>query len=255
MKRTIAAGNWKMHGSRRFIDEYVGELADCLSGFEPAGQVLLFPSFSHLSFLAGALKEAGLGEVVGLGGQTLHTKASGAYTGEVSGEMLADVGAEWVLAGHSERRQYAAESDDLIAEKVGAALRAGLKPMLCVGETETERESGLARDVVIRQLEAVLRHHADGLAAVAYEPVWAIGTGRTATPEIAQEMHGVIRSVLAEHSEALAERLPVLYGGSVKGENARTLFAQKDIDGGLVGGASLEAAEFAEIVRGLDTGQ
>jgi triosephosphate isomerase len=252
MKRGIAAGNWKMHGSRRFIAEYVEALAGCLSGYQPAGQLLLFPSFSHLSVLAEAVNGAGLSGIIGLGGQTLHTEASGAYTGEVSGEMLADLGAGWALVGHSERRQYAAESDALIAEKVGAAVRSGLKPMLCIGETEAEREAGRAHEVVVRQLEAVLSGHADGLAAVAYEPVWAIGTGRTATPELAQEMHAVIRTVLRKHSESLADALPVLYGGSVKGGNARSLFGEPDIDGGLVGGASLDAAEFAEIVRALE---
>jgi len=241
-----------MHGSRRFIAEYVGELAGCLDGYQPDGRVLLFPPFSHLSVLTEALSGAGLGSVIDVGGQTLHTEASGAFTGEISGEMLADLGARWVLVGHSERRAYAAESDALIAEKVGAALRAGLKPMLCVGETEAEREEGRARDVVVRQLAAVLDAHADGLAAVAYEPVWAIGTGRTATPALAQEMHGVIRALLEERSAALAVAMPVLYGGSVKGDNAGTLFAEQDIDGGLVGGASLKAGEFAEIIRALD---
>ena len=250
--RKIAAGNWKMHGSREFVTGYVQSLAERLDGYEPAGRVLLFPAFAHLPVLAEALQSAGLGAAVALGGQTLHAEAEGAFTGEISGEMLADLGAEWVLVGHSERRQYAQETDAQIADKVAGAIRSGLKPMLCVGETEAEREAGQARDVVVRQLEAVLDQHADGLAAVAYEPVWAIGTGRTATPELAQEMHGVIRAVLAERSEALAGNMPLLYGGSVKGDNARTLFAEQDIDGGLVGGASLKADEFTEIIRALE---
>lgn len=252
MTRTIAAGNWKMHGSRRFVAEYVESLAQNLDGYEPVGGVLLFPPAGHLTVLADALAASGLGAAVRIGAQTLHAEAEGAFTGELAGEMLADLGAEWVLVGHSERRQYAAETDEQIAAKVAGAIRAGLKPMLCVGETEAEREAGEARAVVIRQLEAVLAEHADGLAAVAYEPVWAIGTGRTATPELAQEMHGVIRAVLSERSAALAEELPLLYGGSVKGGNARTLFAEQDIDGGLVGGASLKADEFAEIIRALE---
>ncbi len=252
MKRAIAAGNWKMHGSRRFITDFVQSLARSLARYEPAGRILLFPAFGHIAVLAEALKGAGLDSVVSLGGQTLHAEAQGAFTGEVSGEMLADLGADWVLVGHSERRQYAAETDEQIATKVAGAIRAGLNPMLCVGETEAERAAGEARNVVVRQLEAVLAEHADGLAAVAYEPVWAIGTGQTATPALAQEMHGVIRAVLAERSAALAENLPLLYGGSVKGGNARTLFAEQDIDGGLVGGASLQAEEFAEIVRALE---
>jgi triosephosphate isomerase len=252
MKRGIAAGNWKMHGSRRFVADFVESLAENLSGYEPAGKILLFPSFTYLPVLADALEASGLSGAVALGGQTLHTEPEGAFTGEVAGEMLADLGAQWVLVGHSERRQYAEETDAQIAAKAGAAIRSGLSPMLCVGESEAEREAGQARDVVVRQLRAVLEAHANGLGAVAYEPVWAIGTGRTATPELAQEMHGVIRAVLADHSATLAERMPVLYGGSVKGSNARTLFAQQDIDGGLVGGASLNAEEFAEIVRALD---
>jgi triosephosphate isomerase len=250
MKRGIAAGNWKMHGSRRFIAEYVEALAGCLSGYQPAGQLLLFPSFSHLSVLAEAVNGAGLSGIIGLGGQTLHTEASGAYTGEVSGEMLADLGAGWALVGHSERRQYAAESDALIAEKVGAAVRSGLKPMLCIGETEAEREAGRAHEVVVRQLEAVLSGHADGLAAVAYEPVWAIGTGRTASPADAQAVHAAIRTRLAErYDEGLAQAIRLQYGGSVKPANAAELFAQADIDGGLIGGASLEAESFTAIVN------
>ncbi len=252
MKRGIAAGNWKMHGSRRFVTGFAQSLAENLNGYQPAGQILLFPAFAHLSVLAEALAGAGLDGTVAVGGQTLHAEAEGAYTGEVSGEMLADLGARWVLVGHSERRQYAAETDAQIAAKVAGAIRAGLKPMLCVGETEAEREAGQARDVVIRQLEAVLAAHADGLGAVAYEPVWAIGTGKTATPALAQEMHGVIRAVLAERSAELAADMPLLYGGSVKGDNARTLFAEQDIDGGLIGGASLEASQFAEIIRALE---
>lgn len=252
MKPRIAAGNWKMHGSRQFIADYVSELAEHIGGAESAGLVLLFPPAGHLRVLADALEQAGLGGKVSLGGQNLHTQAEGAFTGEISGEMLVDLGAEWVLVGHSERREYALETIEVVAEKTGAALRAGLKPILCIGETESERDSGQAEAVVVRQLTGVLAEHAQGLAAVAYEPVWAIGTGKTATPELAQAMHAVIRETLAGHSTALAERMPVLYGGSVKAENAATLFARQDIDGGLVGGASLKAGEFARIIQALD---
>jgi triosephosphate isomerase len=252
MKRGIAAGNWKMHGSRRFVTDFVRSLAENLGDYRPAGRVLLFPSFGHLALLADALSAEGLDGIIGLGGQTLHAEVEGAFTGELSGEMLADLGAEWVLVGHSERRQYAAETDEQIATKVAGAIRAGLNPILCVGETEAEREAGQARDVVVRQLEAVLDKHPEGPKAVAYEPIWAIGTGRTATPELAQEMHGVIRTVLTGRSAELAENMPLLYGGSVKGNNAKRLFAEKDIDGGLVGGASLKAEEFAEIIRALE---
>lgn len=251
MKPRIAAGNWKMHGSRQFIAEYVSELADHIGAAEPAGLVLLIPPSGYLGVLAEALEQAGLRSKVSLGGQNLHQQAQGAFTGEISGEMLVDLGAEWVLVGHSERREYALETDEVVAEKTGAALRAGLKPILCIGETESERDAGQAEAVVVRQLTGVLADHAEGLAAVAYEPVWAIGTGKTATPELAQAMHQVIRETLAGYSASLATRMPVLYGGSVKAENAATLFARQDIDGGLVGGASLKAREFAGIIRAL----
>lgn len=251
MKRRIAAGNWKMHGSRQFVAEYVSELAEAIGDFDPAGLVLLFPPAGHLSLLAQALEGSGLDGKVELGGQNLHSEAQGAYTGEISAEMLADLGARWVLIGHSERREQALETDAVIVEKAAAAVRAGLQPILCIGETELERESGRAEAVVIRQLESVLASHAEDLAAVAYEPVWAIGTGKTATPALAQQMHRLIRETLGRYSSSLAEQTPVLYGGSVKGENARTLFAEADIDGGLVGGASLKAHEFAQIIRGL----
>ena len=187
-----------------------------------------------------------------IGAQDLHSESEGAFTGEMSGEMLGDLGAGWVLVGHSERREYAGETNELVAEKVAAAIRSGLKPVLCVGETETERDAGMAEGVVVAQLEAVLERcsiEALNEGAVAYEPVWAIGTGKTATPGLAQEMHGLIRGVLASRSIEAAERIPLLYGGSVKGGNAGELFAEQDIDGGLVGGASLQADEFMTIAR------
>ncbi|MGE0623556.1 MAG: triose-phosphate isomerase [Pseudomonadales bacterium] len=252
MRRGIAAGNWKMHGSRRFIADYVRALDGQVQGL--GCLLVLFPPTGYLPVLADALRGSGLGQLVELGAQNLHAEAEGAFTGEMSGEMLADLGARWVLVGHSERREYAGETNELVARKTAAAVRAGLKPMVCVGEREAERDAGEAESVVVEQIESVLAcNGADGLGAIAYEPVWAIGTGRTATPELAEQMHALIRSVLARHS-ARAAALPILYGGSVKGDNAQALFAERDIDGGLVGGASLKADEFLTIARALPGG-
>jgi len=249
MSRGIAAGNWKMHGSRQFVADYVRALDGQVQGL--GCSLVLFPPVGYLPLLAEALRAAGLDRLVDLGAQNLHTEAEGAFTGEMSGEMLVDLGARWVLVGHSERREYAGETNELVAAKTAAALRAGLKPMICVGESEIERDAGSAESVVVAQIESVLnRCGADGLGALAYEPVWAIGTGRTATPELAEQMHALIRSVLKAHSARAAD-LPILYGGSVKGDNAGALFAERDIDGGLVGGASLKADEFLTIARAL----
>ncbi|MEM8765963.1 MAG: triose-phosphate isomerase [Pseudomonadota bacterium] len=252
MNRRIAAGNWKMHGSRAFVADFVRGLEDRVDGL--AARMILFPPLGYLPVLRESLAEAGLTGRVEFGGQNLHPAAEGAFTGEFSGEMLKDLGASWALVGHSERRQYAAESNELVAEKAAAALRAGLRPMICVGEAEAEREAGQAVEVVTAQINAVLDHcGAEALlsAAVAYEPVWAIGTGRTATPELAQEMHAALRGVLRSRDEGLAEKMPILYGGSVKAANAAGLFAEADIDGGLVGGASLDPSEFLGIVGAL----
>ncbi len=248
MRRGIAAGNWKMHGSRQFVADYVRALDGQVQSLECA--VVLFPPVGYLPLLAESLRHLDLDRIVELGAQNLHTEVQGAFTGEMSGEMLADLGARWVLVGHSERREYAGETNDVVAAKTAAALRAGLKPMVCVGESEADRDAGRAEAVVIGQLESVLARCGGELGAIAYEPVWAIGTGRTATPALAEEMHALIRSALANHSAPAAE-LPILYGGSVKGGNAGALFAERDIDGGLVGGASLKAEEFMEIARAL----
>ncbi len=234
-----------MHGDRAFIEAFVHALR---SADLPADvEVLLFPPATYLNELKTLLE----GTAVGVGAQNLHPEPKGAFTGEVAAEMISDLGVAWTLVGHSERRQMFGESDDLVARKYQAALRAGLRPILCVGETLAEREAGNARSVVERQLGTVIGAvDQPGILAsvVAYEPVWAIGTGRTATPAQAQEMHATIRAQLADVSPATADRVPILYGGSVKPDNAAELFAQSDIDGGLVGGASLEAVSFAAIV-------
>ena len=211
--------------------------------------LLLCPPYVYLP----AVREWLQGSPVGLGAQDLCDKAgAGAFTGEVSGAMLRDVGCSHVIVGHSERRALYGESDAVVAAKFQAAQQAGLVPILCVGETLEEREGGQTRAVIERQVKAVL--DAAGVAAlakavVAYEPVWAIGTGRTATPEQAQEVHAFIRGIVAARDATIAAGLSILYGGSVKGANARNLFTMNDIDGGLVGGASLAAAEFLEIFR------
>jgi triosephosphate isomerase len=213
------------------------------------GTMLLCPPFVYLP----AVREWLAGSPIELGAQNLSAKAgTGAFTGEVSGAMLRDVGCTHVIVGHSERRALYGEGDAVVAAKFRAALEVALIPILCVGETLEERENGHTRDVIRRQVEAVL--DAAGTAAfakavVAYEPVWAIGTGRTATPEQAQEVHAFIRGIVAGRDATIATGLSILYGGSVKGANAGNLFAMDDIDGGLVGGASLAAAEFLEIFR------
>jgi len=238
-----------MHGSKAFVADYADALAAALRGVEIARGVdaVLIPPIAYIGDLLGLVVD----ERWSVGAQNLHVETSGAFTGEISGAMIRDLGALWVLTGHSERRAYAAETAAEVASKTAAALHAGLKPIVCVGETLAQREAGQAEQVVRQQLAPVFEMvGAAGMesAAVAYEPVWAIGTGETATPEIAQAMHEVIRRELANLGEGLADAVPVLYGGSVKASNAAELFAQGDIDGALVGGASLDAQEFVAIV-------
>ena len=240
----LIAGNWKMHGDAAFVTEYASALQ--AEGLPRGVAVLLLPPAPYLPALAAAL----LGSDVELGVQNVHHEPSGAFTGELAAEMARDLGAAWTLVGHSERRALFAETDGIVALKVSAALRAGLRPVLCVGETLAERDAGSAEAVVRRQLSAVAEQSgATALAAcvVAYEPVWAIGTGRTATPEQAGDMHGVIRRCLRALCGAQGGAQRILYGGSVKPDNAAALLATPDIDGALVGGASLDAASFARI--------
>ena len=233
-----------MFGSRKRVRRFCRALRD--APLDGEVQLLLFPPVGYLADFA-----AGLGGIgAELGAQNLHEAAEGAYTGEISGPMIRDLGGRWVLVGHSECRAGWGEDDRTVAAKFASALQAELAPILCLGETLAEREAGAAKAVVARQLAAVLSGPGAGRlgrGAIAYEPVWAIGTGRTATPEQAQEMHAFIRAALCRADEAQARRVRVLYGGSVKPENAAALFAQPDIDGGLVGGASLEPASFLAI--------
>ncbi len=248
MRRTIVAGNWKLHGSRLFVRRLLDDLRSAmpLAGVE----LLVLPPFPYLSDAVQACAGAG----IGIGAQDVSVHAEGAFTGEVSAAMLADVGARHVLVGHSERRQYHAEDSALVARKFAAAQNAGITPVLCVGEQLADREAGQTEAVIAAQLEPVLALAADDPSRlerciIAYEPVWAIGTGRTATPEQAQTVHAFIRSRIAQRDARIAGSLPLLYGGSCKPANAAELFAQPDVDGGLIGGASLVAADFLAIAQ------
>ncbi len=247
MRRKIVAGNWKLQGSR----EFAAALVDAIKAGAPAGVgLIVLPPYPYL----GEVLARCAGADIAVGAQDVSAHAKGAYTGEVAATMLADVGARYTLVGHSERRQYHAESSELVAQKFRAAQAAGITPILCVGERLEEREAGQTEAVIASQLRPVL--DLVGVAAfadavVAYEPVWAIGTGRTASPEQAQAVHAFIRSQVADRDAKIADSLPLLYGGSVKPDNAASLFAQADVDGGLIGGASLVAADFLAIATAL----
>lgn len=244
MRRTLVAGNWKMFGSRALLREVIDELRAVAAG--GTAEVVLCPPFTLLAQAAGMLA----GSTVCLGAQNLHAAPEGAHTGEISGAMLREAGCTYVIVGHSERRRDCAEDDAGVAAKAAAALREGLRPIVCIGERQEERVAGQQFAVVARQLDAVsARLGADGLSrcVLAYEPVWAIGTGDTATPAQAQEVHAFLRGRLGVPDPGIAAEVRILYGGSVKADNVRELFAQPDIDGVLVGGASLSATGFAAI--------
>ncbi|GAB3506450.1 triose-phosphate isomerase [Pseudoxanthomonas daejeonensis] len=250
MRRRIVAGNWKLHGTRAFATALVGQIA--AEAPVPGVELVVLPPLPYL----GDMIEDFEGTPLVFGAQDVSSNEQGAYTGEVSASMLVDVGARYGLCGHSERRQYHQESSELVARKVRAALNAGLRPILCVGERLEERDAGQAEAVIASQLQPVLDLvGVEGFAGavVAYEPVWAIGTGRTASPDQAQAMHAFIRRQIAGHDARIADSLPILYGGSVKPDNAGALFSQPDVDGGLIGGASLVAADFLAIARAAAT--
>lgn len=245
MRRPLIAGNWKMHGSRTENAELIEGLLLGLPGQTPA-EIAVCPPSVYLWEIARLLKSSS----IALGAQSVCAEPVGAFTGEVSAAMVKDVGCKYVIVGHSERRALYKEDDELVARKFLAVQSQALIPILCVGETLDERERGQTKQVVSRQLGAVL--DLAGVAAmrasvIAYEPVWAIGTGKNATPAQAQEVHAHIRADVAAHDAKIAADLRVLYGGSVKAANARELFAMSDVDGGLVGGASLKADEFLKI--------
>lgn len=243
MRQTLVAGNWKMHGSRASVEKLMQGL---LEGAVPNDvDMVLCPAFVHLDQVIDVVADSAFT----VGAQDCSAAESGAYTGEIAAPMLADLGCQWVILGHSERRSYHSESDALVAAKLDAAVAAGLNPIVCVGETQSEREAGNAEAIVSSQLCGALsgRENLESLV-VAYEPVWAIGTGLTATPEQAQDMHAFIRQQLAEIDGVNSAATRILYGGSVKADNAVALFAAEDIDGALVGGASLVAADFRAII-------
>jgi triosephosphate isomerase len=242
-RRPIAAGNWKMH----LVGAEARALAARVSEGAPSNiEVMLFPSFPLLPTVASVLA----GGSVLLGGQDLHAADKGAHTGDVAGSQLRDVGCRAVLCGHSERRRDHAESDQTVAAKMVAAARHGLVPVVCVGESLDEREGGRTLAVLERQVRALMAAAPPADLVLAYEPVWAIGTGRTATPEIAEDAHRYLRGLLAQFlGDAVAGAVRILYGGSVTPENAASLRAQPDVDGFLVGGASLDADKFLAIMR------
>jgi triosephosphate isomerase len=246
MRRKLVVGNWKMNGSRAANAVLLSGISAGLNGAAAACAVC-----APAPYLA-QCQEALSGTPVGWGAQDVSAHAAGAYTGEVSAAMLADFACRYVIVGHSERRAYHGETSELVAQKTVAALEAGLTPIVCVGETLAEREAGQTVPVVASQLAAVLSL-LDGAAVarivLAYEPVWAIGTGRTATPEMAQEVHAQLRSQLQQKDGAAAGTVQILYGGSMKPDNAKELMAQPDIDGGLIGGAALKAADFLAIIH------
>jgi triosephosphate isomerase len=248
MRRKLVAGNWKMHGTRSDVAQLLDGIVNGIDRLL-AAETLVCPPFVHVTQAAAALR----GSPVALGAQDVCGEAQqGAFTGEISAAMLADAGCRYVIVGHSERRTLYGESDSRVATKFKAAQQGGLVPILCVGESAAARDAGETRAVVRRQLEAVFE--AVGVAAladavIAYEPVWAIGTGKTATPAHAQEVHAYLRALVAGQDAKIAASLRVLYGGSVKASNAAELFGMPDVDGGLIGGASLVMQDFLAICR------
>ncbi|RYZ04163.1 MAG: triose-phosphate isomerase [Myxococcales bacterium] len=244
-RKYLIAGNWKLNNGGAAGLALADDLAKASKGV--SAEVVVAPPFTALAAVASTLE----GTHVEVAGQNLYPKDNGAFTGEVSAPMLIEAGAKWVILGHSERRQYFGETDESVKDKVVAAIAAGLKPIACIGETLPEREAGKTLEVCFRQLDAfaeVLLKN-PGYGVIAYEPVWAIGTGKVASPAQAQEVHEAIRKRLAALSPELAEKTRILYGGSVKADNAKELLGCPDIDGALVGGASLDAAGFAKIAQ------
>ncbi|MFP5393079.1 MAG: triose-phosphate isomerase [Gammaproteobacteria bacterium] len=249
MRRKLVVGNWKMNGSRAANATL---LSGITSGLDSANVHAAECAVCVPSPYLCQCQDALTGSSVAWGAQDMSHQPCGAYTGEICASMLVDFGCRYVIVGHSERRAYHAESSELVAKKALAALDAGLTPIVCVGETLAEREAGLATTVVARQLDALLSQLAPervGQLVVAYEPVWAIGTGKTATPAVAQEVHAQLRAQLAQANPEAAAGVRILYGGSMKPDNAAELMAQPDIDGGLIGGAALKAADFLAIVH------
>ncbi len=247
MRQKLVAGNWKLNGSKASIESLMGGILAGLEGMDNVA-VAVCPPYVYIPMTQALVA----GSRIGLGSQDIADQDAGAFTGEVSGAMLKEFGCDYAIVGHSERRAIYGEQDADTARKFAAARKHGLKPILCVGETLEEREAGITEAVVARQLDAVIA--LEGVEAltdgvIAYEPVWAIGTGKTASPQQAQDVHAFIRGKLATLNAMVAANVQILYGGSVKGANAAELFAMPDIDGGLIGGASLDANEFLAICK------
>jgi triosephosphate isomerase len=245
MRQVMVAGNWKMNGSSESINELMSGIKQGMDAVTKAEVVVCPPAV----YIAG-VSSAANGTGIKVGSQNICDEDKGAFTGELSGDMLKDVGCEYAIIGHSERRALYGESDELVAKRFAAARRNGIKPLFCIGETLEEREAGITNDVCARQIDAVIALEgveslADGV--IAYEPVWAIGTGKVATPEQAQEVHAFIRAKIAGLNAGVAEGLRILYGGSMNPGNAKELIGQPDIDGGLIGGASLKPEDFLAI--------
>ena len=251
MRHKIVAGNWKMNKNLQEGVELAKELNTILAADKPNCDVVICTPFIHLASVAQVLDQ----NVIGLGSENCADKASGAYTGEVSAEMVKSTGAQYVILGHSERREYYHETPEILKEKVLLAQANGLKVIFCIGESLAEREANKQNEVVKAELEgSVFNLSAEDFSKIiiAYEPIWAIGTGKTATSDQAEEIHAYIRSVIADkYGKEVAENISILYGGSCKASNAPELFAKPDIDGGLIGGASLKAADFKGIIDAL----
>jgi triosephosphate isomerase len=245
MRQPLVAGNWKLNGNRQSIDKLLQGILGGMQDVKKA-EVAVCAPYIYIPQVADSLKNS----TIKYGAQNVSEYESGAYTGEISATMLQEFGCNYAIVGHSERRSIYGETDQQVANKFVSAQKAGIRPILCVGELLEERESGETEAVVARQLDAVV--DTAGIeslkdAVIAYEPVWAIGTGKTASPEQAQEVHAFIRQRLADNNAEVADLVQILYGGSVKADNAQSLFAQADIDGGLIGGASLDAKDFLSI--------
>ena len=242
-----------MHGSIKSVRNLMVEIMDGLSPLAGELEIALCPSFVHLDLVGNLLRESG--SRIKLGAQDAHMEDKGAYTGDVSAPMLADIGARFVLVGHSERRSSAGETNNIVVSKFGAIQASGLIPVLCVGESLSQREVGVTEQTILSQIDPIVEKFGFSVfekALIAYEPLWAIGTGKTATPDQAQAVHELIRVHLAKEDAKTADSVRIIYGGSVSSDNAQDLFKQKDVDGGLVGGASLKAEEFISICKSVD---
>jgi triosephosphate isomerase len=247
MRQVMVAGNWKMNGSSESVKELIAGIKQGMDSVANT-EVVVCPPAVYIPLVSGVADDS----AIKVGSQNICDEDKGAFTGEISGDMLKDIGCEYAIVGHSERRALYGESDELVAKRFAAARRNGIKPIFCIGETLEEREAGITNDVCARQIDAVL--DLEGVealadAVIAYEPVWAIGTGKVATPEQAQEVHAFIRGKIAALNADIAEGLQILYGGSMNPGNAKELIGQPDIDGGLIGGASLKAEDFLAICQ------